>query len=139
MAVETARGVAENREMNKNNDLKAFFSWFSAFLSADAQLSQCSWLPDKCGKISQFELVVSSPGTEAQINEGLSQVWQLIFPSAPERVEPARGLPAFESSLVPSSDRGDLGGTMFIHSPSSPSSPSSQHVELSSANSVKRL
>lgn len=68
--------------MNKNNDLKAlFFFWFSSFLSADAQLSQCSWLPDKCGKISQFELVVSSPGTEAQINEGLPQVWQLIFPS----------------------------------------------------------
>lgn len=70
-------GGAENREMNKNNDLKAFFFffWFSASLSADAQLSQCSWLPDKCGKISQFELVVSSPGTEAQINEGLPQVW----------------------------------------------------------------
>lgn len=61
--------------MNKNNDLKAFFFfWFSASLSADAQLSQCSWLPDKCGKISQFELVVSSPSTEAQINEGPPQV-----------------------------------------------------------------
>ncbi|KAK2103131.1 hypothetical protein P7K49_016987 [Saguinus oedipus] len=49
--------------------------------TGDAQLSQCSWLPDKCGKISQFELVVSSRGTDDQINEGLPQVWQLIFPS----------------------------------------------------------
>lgn len=37
--------------MNKNNDLKLFFfSLVLCFLSADAQLSQCSWLPDKWGK-----------------------------------------------------------------------------------------
>ena len=57
--------------MNKNNDLKAFFfPLVLCFLSADAQLSQCSWLPDKCGKISQSELVVSHRA-EAQIYEGL--------------------------------------------------------------------
>lgn len=66
--MEPARGGAENREMKKNNDLKVSFffsSWFFAFLSTDAQLRQCSWLHDKRGEISQFELVVSSPGTEA--------------------------------------------------------------------------
>lgn len=60
-AVETARDHAENREMNKNNDFKAFpfFFWVSAFLSADAQLNGCSWLPGKCGEMGQFELKIA--------------------------------------------------------------------------------
>lgn len=89
--MEPGRGGAENREMKKKNNLKVSFffffsSWFSAFLSTDAQLDQCSWLPDKCGEISQFELVVSGAGTEGQIRGGgvgLLSVWELVFLGLP--------------------------------------------------------
>ena len=80
--------------MNKNNDLKAFFFFFLVlcFLSADAQLSQCSWLPDKCGKLSQSELVVSHPGRGSDTWGAVSGVAglleTLLGDSRPERVLP---------------------------------------------------
>lgn len=63
--------------MLKSNDSNFF--WVCTSLFIEAQLRQCSWLCDKCEKISQFELVVSGQSIVSQINECLPQVWQQIF------------------------------------------------------------
>lgn len=45
--------------MNKNNDLKAFFSPGSLLPFCRCSAEPVQLAPDKCGKISQSELVVS--------------------------------------------------------------------------------